>query len=140
VAHETGHLVHFEWRKKAGLVNQEGAWWQLYTEGFAQRCEQLILGRSSWHMRRSAPDKGWLEWCQDNQGWLASEFLHRVNQDEDMRPFFGSWFELRGYKQTGYYLGHEVIKNLQEQMDLHKVSLLTNIEGHLRPILMEMAN
>lgn len=139
VAHETGHLVHFEWRRKAGLANQEGAWWQLYTEGFAQRCEGLILGRSSWHMRRSAPEKGWLEWCQDNQGWLASEFLRRVDQDEDMRPFFGSWFELRGYKQTGYYLGEEIIKSLQEQMDLHEVALLTNIEGYLRPLLTEMA-
>ena len=67
VAHETGHLVHFEWRKKAGLANQEGAWWQLYTEGFAQRCEDLILGRPSWHMQQSAPEKGWLKWCHGNR-------------------------------------------------------------------------
>jgi len=137
-AHELGHLVHFEWRKQADIANEENRWWQLYTEGFAQRCESVILGRPSWHMRAD-PEKHWGEWCEQNIGWLAAEFLRRVDQGEDMRPFFGSWFDIHGYKQTGYFLGHELIKTLQEQMSLKEAAILTNIESNLRPLLTQMA-
>ena len=70
--------------------------------------------------------------------WLAAEFLRRVDQGEDMRPFFGSWFDLRGKKQTGYFLGHELIARLQQRMSLRDVALLTDIESHLRPLLIQM--
>ena len=139
MAHELGHMVHFGWREQADLPNEDSPWWQLYTEGFAQRCEEIILDRPSWHMRKSSPENRWQEWCQENLGWLASEFLRRVDQGEDIRPFFGSWFDLRGHKQTGYFLGHELIKVLQEQMSLREVSLLTNIESHLHPLLTQIA-
>ena len=139
MAHELGHIVHFEWRKQAGLANQEDAWWQLYTEGFAQYCESLISDASSWHIE-SDLEIHWEEWCQDNLGWLASEFLSRADQGEDMRPFFGSWFDLRGHKQTGYYLGHELIMRLQEKMSLQDVALLSNLENHLRPLLAQMTS
>ncbi|HSG42827.1 MAG TPA: hypothetical protein VLA72_06705 [Anaerolineales bacterium] len=135
-AHELGHLVHFEWRKQADLQNEENQWWQLYTEGFAQRCESAILGQPSWHMQAES-EMGWREWCEQNIGWLAAEFLRRSDQTEDMRPFFGSWFDLRGYKQTGYFLGHELIATLQKQMSLQEIAMLTNIESHLRPLLVE---
>lgn len=138
MAHELGHLVHFEWRKQANRPDEDSPWWQLYTEGFAQYCEGIILGRPSWHMRQSVPEKHWRKWCQDNLGWLASEFLRRVDQGEDMRPFFGSWFDLRGRKQTGYFLGYELVKTLQEQMSLREIALLIDIESHLRPLLTRM--
>jgi len=136
-AHELGHLIHFEWRKQANLPNEDNHWWQLYTEGFAQRCESTILGKPSWHMQGDS-EMGWREWCEQNVGWLAAEFLRRVDQGEDMRPFFGSWFDLRGHKQTGYFLGHELIAVLQKQMNLREIALLTDIEGHLRPLLNQM--
>jgi len=139
MAHELGHLVHFEWRKQADRPNEDSPWWQLYTEGFAQYCEGIILDRPSWHMQQFVAEKRWQEWCQDNLGWLASEFLHRVDQSEDMRPFFGSWYELRGQKQTGYFLGHELIRTLQKKMSLHEVALLTDIESHLRSLLSQLA-
>ena len=85
------------------------------------------------------PEKQWRTWCQDNLSWLASEFLRRIDQEEDMRPFFGSWFNLRGQKQTGYFLGHELIKRLQEQMSLHEIALLNDIEKKLRPLLVQLA-
>jgi len=138
-AHELGHLVHFEWRNQANITNVDGYWWQLYTEGFAQRCESVILGKPSWHMQ-SDSEMGWMEWCKQNIGWLAAEFLRRVDQGEDMRPFFGSWFDLRGHKQTGYFLGHEIIKKMQEQMSLQEIALLTDVESHLRPLLTQIAN
>ena len=89
-------------------------------------------------MLQSVPEKLWREWCQDNLGWLASEFLRRADQGEHMRPFFGSWFDLRGRKQTGYLLGHELVKKLQEQMGMREIALLTDVESHLRPLLTRM--
>lgn len=139
MAHELGHLVHFEWRKQTDRQDEDSPWWQLYTEGFAQYCEKIIVGKQSWHMRQSASNGYWNEWCEQNIGWLASEFLRRIDQGEDMRPFFGSWFDLRGHKQTGYFLGYELIKILLEKTSLRETALLTNMESHLRPLLIEMA-
>ena len=136
-AHELGHLVHFEWRKQADITPEDNYWWQLYTEGFAQRCESMILGKASWHMQTD-PEMGWRKWCEQNIGWLAAEFLRRVDQGEDMRPFFGSWFDLRGQKQTGYFLGHELIRTLQKKMSLQEVALLTDIESRLQPLLVQL--
>ena len=137
-AHELGHLVHFEWRKQANTANEDDHWWQLYTEGFAQRCESVILGKPSWHMQFDS-EMGWWEWCEQNIAWLAAEFLRRADQGEDMRPFFGSWFDLRGQKQTGYFLGHELIAIMQKQMSLHEIALLTDVESHLRPLLVQIS-
>ncbi|HSG41796.1 MAG TPA: hypothetical protein VLA72_01460, partial [Anaerolineales bacterium] len=93
LAHELGHLVHFEWRKQANCPNEDSPWWQLYIEGFAQRCESMILGKPSWHMQDESK-MGWREWCEQNIDWLATEFLRRIDLDEDMCQFFGSWFDL----------------------------------------------
>lgn len=139
MAHELGHLIHFEWRRRANLAQEVGPWWQLYTEGFAQQCESLLLGRASWHMQ-SAPEDEWIRWCQANLGWLAAEFLGRVDRGEDIRPFFGSWFDLRGKKQTGYFLGQAIINLLQEQMDLQSAALLSDPAVHLRPLLVRLAS
>ena len=35
VSHEIGHLAHYYWLEQAGLNRGEGAWWQLFEEGFA---------------------------------------------------------------------------------------------------------
>jgi hypothetical protein len=138
MAHELGHLIHFGWREQVNRPDEDSPWWQLYTEGFAQYCEHIILGRTSWHMQ-SDPESQWQEWCRDNLNWLTSEFLRRIDEGEDMRPFFGSWFDLRGQKQTGYFFGHKLIEILQEQMSLREVALLTDIENRLRPLLVQMA-
>jgi len=135
MAHELGHLVHFEWREQAKVPDEEAGWWQLYTEGFAMYCENVVLGTSSWHMQSDQ----WRKWCEQNTGWLAAEFLLRADQGEDMRPFFGSWFDLRGYKQTGYFLGHELIAAMQKQMSLHEIALLTDVENQLRPLLVQLS-
>jgi hypothetical protein len=138
MAHEVGHLTHFHWRQQAGLApDGDGPWWQLYTEGFAQWCEHLVHGRC-WHMQGGA-GTGWQDWCRANLPWLAAEFLRRVDAGDDLRPFFGSWHDLRGYKQTGYFLGHELIKILQARAPLREVALLRDPARHLRPLLAAMA-
>ena len=139
VAHEMGHLVHYRWRGEYDLPGGSGPWWQLYEEGFAQRCEHVLCGEHAWHMPQETDRNDWLDWCQENRGWLAAEFLRRADAAEDIRPFFGSWFELRGRKQCGYFLGHELIRQLEISKTLKEIALLDDMEGQLRHILQEVA-
>ena len=125
VGHEIGHVVHHHWRQQQGLSNGSGPWWHLYSEGFAQRCEHLILGRDSWHM--ACQVEGWQDWCQNNEGWLAAEYLRVVDAGDSLRPFFGSWYNIQGWKQTGYHLGHRVIQCLEASMDLRQIALLDEV-------------
>jgi len=41
-----------------------------------------------------------------------------------VKDFFGSWFNIQGRKQTGYFLGHEFIRALEETRSLRKIALL----------------
>lgn len=137
IAHEIGHVAHHYWRQQADLPTGTGPWWQLYSEGFAQRCEQAILAADSWHM--ASQMAGWQDWCQADEGWLAAEFLRAVDRGEPVRPFFGSWHDIQGWKQTGYYLGHGVIRRLEATMDLRQIALLGEIEPLVRRELEALA-
>ena len=123
LAHELGHLLHMAWRDEWETFAQaeKDPLFLLYSEGFAQRCEGHILGQPSWHMVR---DEAWLDWCQENLGWLAGEFLSRVQESRPVQGFFGSWFEIRGRRQTGYFLGHAWVQDMERDQDLHQVALL----------------
>ncbi|MBN2393831.1 MAG: hypothetical protein JXR84_24070 [Anaerolineae bacterium] len=134
IAHEIGHLWHFEQRAQAGLAPGKGPWWDLYTEGVAQRCEHVVAGQESWHMTAKVAD--WVQWCEQEKSWLAREFLRVVGAGDDIRPFFGSWFSIRGYKQTGYFLGCDVIRRLEAQKTLQEIALLEDIEAVFSGILM----
>jgi hypothetical protein len=138
VAHEIGHIVHFHWRAERGLTDGTGPWWQLYTEGFAQCCEHLIQGGNTWHMA-SGNCSDWLSWCHGHQGWLAAEFLKVVDAGESVRPFFGSWYDIQGHKQCGYFLGHALIKRLQASMSIQEIALLSESDPRLRRGLEELA-
>ena len=137
IAHEIGHVAHHHWCQQRGLPNGSGPWWQLYSEGFAQRCEHVILEGDSWHMARRM--EGWQDWCRANEGWLAAGYLRAVDGGESLRPFFGSWYDIQGWKQTGYYLGHRVIRRLEAGMDLHQIAVLDEIEPLLRNELDHLA-
>jgi hypothetical protein len=103
IAHEAGHLAHYHWRAQYGLPIGTGPWWQLYEEGFAQYCESLILGMQVGHQATQG-NGDWLAWCQGHKGWLAAEFLKAVDAGQPVTPFFGSWFEIRGTRERGYFL------------------------------------
>lgn len=139
VAHEIGHLVHDHWRAQYEKPVGSGPWWQLYSEGFAQRCEHVILGQETWHMAIGVGDDDWLDWCRNQKGWLAGEFLRVVYAGEPVRPFFGSWFDVRGRKQCGYFLGHEAVKELQAGASIKDIALMDDAERRLRPILEKFA-
>jgi len=137
VAHETGHLPHAWWRTQTGKGKGSGPFWQLYSEGFAQRCEHLILGRDAWHQSKGVNAPGWLEWCHRHKIWLAAEFLAVAEaQDEAAaRPFFGSWYDIRGWKACGYFLGHEVIRELEVDLSLQQIALLDDVDDRIRRLL-----
>jgi len=135
IAHEIGHLAHQYWRKQAGLDNDSGPWWQLYSEGFAKICEHTILGMETWHESIGINDANWLKWCRENKKWLAETFIKIANSGKSVKPFFGHWYDLKGRKQCGYFLGHELIKELQENMTTKDLALLDNIEEKLKSTL-----
>lgn len=60
---------------------------------------------------------------------MAAVFLIRVENGESLRPFFGSWYNLRGWKQTGYCLGHEVIRSLEVSMAIKEIARLEEFEA-----------
>ncbi len=139
IAHETGHLLHYAWRAQHKKPIGSGPWWQLYEEGFAQECESRIVDSAAVHQTNSGGEQDWLAWCLENQAWLAAEFLRTVDAGRPVAAFFGSWFEIRGRSETGYFLGQVVIQQLEKQLDLKEIALLEDIEAAVRPILEKMA-
>ncbi len=138
IAHEAGHLVHQYWRSQNGKSAGSGPWWQLYEEGFAQRIEGKICSEYTWHQADEFMDSDWLEWCQRHKGWLAAEFLKRAGEAKSVAPLFGSWFNINGKIETGYFLGHEVITELEKNISIKEIALIDDIEGYLKPILKQM--
>jgi hypothetical protein len=138
IAHEIGHLAHFHWRAQHGLRQGSGPWWQIYEEGFAQRCEHIILGADTWHMAQGETSD-WIAWCEANRRWLAAEFLRVTGRGEPVRAFFGSWHKIRGRSQTGYYLGHQVIRELESTMTLQEIALMSSDDTRLRRSVERMA-
>ncbi|MCL7453771.1 MAG: hypothetical protein M8467_12070 [Anaerolineae bacterium] len=139
IAHEIGHLAHQHWRAQHRKPIGTGPWWQLYEEGFAEQCESLVLQSEIWRRASQQGGDDWLDWCQSHQAWLATEFLRTVDAGKPVTPFFGSWFDICGRSQTGYYLGYEVIQELQKRHSVKKIALLDSIEEYARPILEQMA-
>ncbi len=120
ISHEFGHLIHWLLRKEdiEKLEEEEEMIW-LYTEGFAQRIEDLITGRP-WHFE----NKGWFKWCVENEKLLKKEFLRRIREKEALNPFFGSWYQLFGKSFLGYYLGYRFILSLEEKLSLAEIAKL----------------
>lgn len=139
VAHEIGHLVHFGRRERAGIEMGSGPWWQLFTEGVAMRCEHLVSGGESWHMRERNGSDNWLKWCQANRSRLAALYLEYIDTGQPVRPFFGSWYDIEGYRQTGYFLGHELVKSLEVENVLNDITLWSEDDPRLQSALKSIA-
>ncbi|MBN2239826.1 MAG: hypothetical protein JW712_08625 [Dehalococcoidales bacterium] len=132
-AHELGHLWHFSLREQAGYTSRKGSWWQLYTEGIANRCEDLLTGETGGHI--FAMQENWLDWCRENKAWLAGDLLKTILAGESTVAFFSSWYGIDGYFQTGYFLGQEIIKHLETGLTLREIALMEHPEGVLRSVL-----
>ncbi|ADT84059.1 DUF5700 domain-containing putative Zn-dependent protease [Thermococcus barophilus] len=132
IAHEFGHLVHWILRgEDIEKLEDEQIMW-LYTEGFAQRIEDLITGRP-WEVE----SEGWFEWCEEHEKLLKEEFLRRVKKGEALNPFFGSWYQLFGKQFLGYYLGYKFILKLEEKFSLEEIAKLEKekIKGEILKFL-----
>lgn len=123
MSHEIGHLAHMKWRNEWKIFEkaEQDPLFQLYSEGFAQRCEHVILGRETWHV---AQDKKWLSWCKQNKSWLANEFLKSLEKQASVNDFFGSWFHIQCKTQIGYFLGYVLIRELEKTYNLRETALL----------------
>lgn len=126
VEHELAHLVHARWRRDArvaGPTKRGGPWWQLYEEGFATRCE-LMLNKPG-NYRSAGRGVDWLRWCEKNRSRLAARFLRSVRTREPTRRFFGSWYNVDGHIETGYYLGSEVVREWRLRSSLKVIACWT---------------
>jgi hypothetical protein len=135
VAHEMGHLVHACWRGPTTPAEKKDPCWQLYSEGFAQCCEDLVNGKP-WHMA----DIDWMNWCERNLKKIARDFLLCLKSGASTRPFFGSWYAYQGYRQTGYYLGHALIRKLGENRTLEEIAGLKDVRGEIFSQLVLLAS
>lgn len=70
---------------------------------------------------------------------MAREFLRRVDADQSVRQFFGSWYQINGRSQTGYYLGYELIGLLRSTKSLLEIALLELEDPSLRDTLEQLA-
>lgn len=134
-AHELGHLIHQSWRKQENKTYGSGPWWRLYEEGFAQRVESLLIDDKPPFYRKGAD---WYDWCKVNKQQLTRRFMKTVEDNESVSSFFGSWYEISGKSETGYYLGYEVIKELQKQFSLKDIAFFDDVRVYLQPIIGEL--
>ncbi|AIF69481.1 hypothetical protein PAP_05380 [Palaeococcus pacificus DY20341] len=122
-AHEFGHLVHWLLRgENIENIEEEQVFW-LYTEGFAQRIEDWVIGRP-WHLE----EEGWFEWCEGNEALIKAEFLKYLQEKKPLNRFFGSWFEIFGKKFLGYYLGYKFIIQLERERTLEGIAKMDKEE------------
>ncbi len=115
--HELGHLWHDRCRSTRQSIEspKERALWQLYREGVAMYCQQLLCEDFGFYHQDK---KGWLDWCKGNRAALFREYIRVVEQGESHRKFFGDWNSYLGVSDIGYYLGCELIKKAAERKDL----------------------
>jgi len=123
IIHELCHLAHMIIRKTSYQHFSElekNPYFLLYSEGFAMKCEHEILSSENW---RIAPNKEWVNWCRKNLGFLARLYMEHAEKNKAVNVFYGTFFNIKGYSQTGYYLGHELIKYLEKEHSLNLRSI-----------------
>ncbi len=126
IAHEIGHVVHRILRKKFNEKWEQNPYFQLYYEGFAQRFVELVFNKPFFYQAKG--DNKWLEFCENNKKFLAKEFLEFASQGKPLNIFFGSWFNIKGHKETGYFLGTLVIKVLEQKYNLKQIAVMNEKE------------
>ncbi len=125
ILHEIGHL----WHKLNGklylpdFTKRRKAVQQLYQEGVAMVCEQLLCDAEFYHQDKN----GWLEWCYENENDIKSEYLRRLDKKESVQDFFGDWCSYNGHSDVGYFLGCRFVRHL---METHSLKEIANMKYH----------
>ena len=88
------------------------------------------MGSESWHQQLGQTPH-WLEWCQENLVAGIGIFEDR-KAGEAAQRFFGSWYAIEGISQTGYYLGWEAIKMLNQAKIIEEIAFWKTTKGLCR--------
>jgi hypothetical protein len=123
IFHEIGHIWHKIVGKMFFPTNcpREQSILQLYQEGIAMVCEQILCNDSGYYHQNKG---NWLEWCLTNEVEIKKEYLYRISIDESTQDFFGDWCNYKGYSDVGYFLGCQFIKYLQTKYKLKEIANL----------------
>ena len=133
IFHEVGHI----WHKTYGVFSPEtrtkgeASLAQLYQEGIAMVCEQILCQHADYYHQNQ---NGWLNWCVSNQREIKQEFLRRIDSNLSTQDFFGDWCNYQKHSDVGYYLGCEFVKHLQRQHSLVEIANLDSkqLNRHFR--------
>ncbi len=136
ILHEIGHL----WHKLNGslyfrdFTNRRKAIQQLYQEGVAMVCEQILCDEEFYHQDKD----GWLDWCYKNENQIKREYLRRLDNKESVQDFFGDWCSYEGHSDVGYFLGCRFVRYL---MKTHSLKEIANMKYKtVNKIFTEFAN
>ncbi len=120
ILHEIGHL----WHKMNGklyipdFTKRREAVQQLYQEGVAMVCEQMLCDNEFYHQDKN----GWLDWCYKNEQKIKEEYLRRLDEKESVQDFFGDWCSYEGHSDVGYFLGCRFVRYLMESRTLKEIA------------------
>lgn len=122
ILHEIGHL----WHKMNGnlylpdFTKRKKAIQQLYQEGVAMVCEQILCDEEFYHQDKD----GWLEWCYANENDIKKEYLRRLDEKEAVQAFFGDWQSYNGHSDVGYFLACRFVRYLMKKHSLKEIASL----------------
>lgn len=137
VSHEISHIIHMNLRGDLeNFEENEKSHFSLYVEGFAQWFGEKLVSKDIWYPF----NKSHLNWCQKNIEFLKKEFLFRIENNLKTYDFFGDWFDIKGKKMTGYFLGYNFIKYLENFLDFKSIIKLKDeeIKNHVINYLKEV--
>lgn len=121
IFHELGHIWHHAIAPPKQLMNTLGekSIKQLYDEGMAMVCEQLLCGDKNYYHQNV---NGWLDWCIANENKIKHEYLRRINNFESTQDFFGDWCSFKEHSDVGYFLGSRFIRFMLSQFELEDIA------------------
>lgn len=125
IAHELCHVIHFQIRGEDKLIgidmnNYSNGIWRIYEEGFAQYYQHKLIGNIG-----DSRGTKWLESCIINKNKLKTLYLEALhNKYEGTKYFFGDWFKIINISDAGYFLGAELIKELNEVYSIEQIAKL----------------
>lgn len=121
ILHEIGHLWHKINRKfyLPTFTKRQKAMAQLYNEGVAMVCEQILCGDNSFYHQNK---DDWLDWCFANEKDIKTEYVKRLNRGESVQDFFGDWCSYNGHSDVGYFLGCRFVRYLMKSYSLKDIA------------------
>lgn len=111
---------------------EEDPFLRLYSQGYAQFLENLVLEEDSWH---GTGGESWLKECREKERLLAEKYLEG-SMKRDVERFYDPELRIAGLSFTGRYLGYRLVSSLHESgLSLNQLSKLS--EGEARRLAQE---